>query len=188
MTEIFQEGDRYRIILTLDQYPDEPYDEGASPILQVNNSYYNSYPNATHLDMGSQYRNAKCDADIEAAANKWGADSPKFETYLRAFHGVTRVITWASSDYTYVTYDDECWRKNIGAPEGSISLEEWKAYCLGDVYVVGVEKRVTWRTDDPDYEDRDRWENVEALGGYYGYEYAREAAAEEWSAYANKRT
>jgi len=81
---------------------------------------------------------------------------------------VTRIVTWSSGDYTYVTYDDAAWREWAGAPEGSANMSEYRAYAEGDVWGWVVEKRVTWHADDPDCGDRETWEHVDSCWGYYG--------------------
>jgi hypothetical protein len=40
------------------------------------------------------------------------------------------------------------------------NLNETRAWAEGDVWFRYVEKRVTWHTDDEDFEDRDEWEEV----------------------------
>jgi hypothetical protein len=111
------------------------------------------------------------DADeyVEAAVARWGTDFDLLEKYLRAYHGATTVETWHSGDYWYVTYDPAAWREHVGAPEGSVDMSEYRAWCEGDVWGYVVEKRVTWTTDDPAYADEDRWEDAgDSCWGFYG--------------------
>jgi hypothetical protein len=155
---------RFRVRLVLDEFADEPYDDGASPLLRL--EYRHGY-RAEHVMTGS--RPADADGCVEAAAERWGTDFELLEKYLRAYHGATKVETWHSGDYWYVTYDPAAWREWAGAPEGSADMSEYRAWCEGDVWGYVVDKRVTWHTDDPDFEDEDRWEDAgDSCWGFYG--------------------
>jgi hypothetical protein len=159
------EDGRYRVRLIQDDCPDEPYDDGASPLMRLDNGHYGW--RAEHITGGTS-RPTDADSYVEAAAERWGSDFGWLEKYLRAYHGVTMVKTWHSGSYWYITYDPAAWRAWCGAPEGSADMSEYRAYCEGDVWGYVVEKRVTWHTDDPDYEDEDRWEDVDSCWGFYG--------------------
>jgi len=102
---------RFRVRLVLDEFADEPYDDGASPLLRL--EYRHGY-RAEHVMTGS--RPADADGCVEAAAERWGTDFELLEKYLRAYHGATKVETWHSGDYWYVTYDPAAWREWAGAP------------------------------------------------------------------------
>lgn len=179
------EDGRFRVKLVLDEYPDEPYDDGQSPLLQIDTHGYDHQ--ATHVMATG--RPLDDDDAVEYAVRHWQtcpADSSwrLFEKYLRAFFGVTTIETWYSGLYWYVTYDPARWREHTGAPEGSVDMSEWRAYCEGDVWGYVVQKRVTWHTDDPGYDDEDRWEDTEeSCWGFYGSDgengkYLRESALE----------
>jgi hypothetical protein len=190
-TEVLEtsEDGRYRVRLVPDEYPDEPYDDFASPLLRIEPR--GGGHRAGHIQVGGRPANA--DDTIEGAVQYWGtcpSDSgwKLLERYLRAFHGVTQIETWYSGSYWYVTYDSAAWREWCGAPAGSASMAEYRAWCEGDCWYWITEKLVTWRavnpvTDDPDYAeypDRDSWETVDSCGGYYGTEWAEEAAREAY--------
>jgi hypothetical protein len=129
--------------------------------------------------------------------NRWGTpahDGWKLvETYLRAYHGAREVITYCSGEYWYATYDTAEWRAYTGNPDAKPSLDEWRAYCEGEVYDWVIEQRERVLTSSwhisPDgttrehSSQRDSWENVDACGGYYGYEHAEAAAREHWDAH-----
>jgi len=134
---------RFRVRLVLDEFADEPYDDGASPLLRL--EYRHGY-RAEHVMTGS--RPADADGCVEAAAERWGTDFELLEKYLRAYHGATKVETWHSGDYWYVTYDPAAWREWAGAPEGSADMSEYRAWCEGDVWGYVVDKRVTWDAGD----------------------------------------
>lgn len=167
--EILETRGRFCVKLVTDDYPDKPYDDGQSPLMQIEDRYDST--RAEHIMTGN-YRPTDADAYVEAAVHRWGgpnsSDWPLVEKYLRAFHGVTAIETWHSGYYWYVTYDPAAWRAHVGAPEGSINMSEYKAYVEGDVWGWVVEKQVTWHTEDPGYEDHDDWEHVDSCFGYYG--------------------
>lgn len=170
---------RYRVKLVLDECPPEPYDDGQSPLMRLD---YRHGWSAEHVMATG--RPLDMDEYVEAAAERWGTDFDLLEKYLRAYHGATKVEAWHSGSYWYITYDPAAWREHVGAPEGSADMSEYRTWCEGDVWGYVVEKRVTWRTDDPGYEDEDRWEDTgDSCWGYYGSEgangeYLRQSARE----------
>ena len=175
------EDGRFRVKLVLDEYPAEPYDDGQSPLMRID------HHRAEHIMATG--RPTDSDDQIEGAISYWHtcpADSNwrLFEKYLRAFHGVTKIETWHSGSYWYVTYDPAAWREHVGAAKGSVDMSEYRAWCEGDVWGYVVQKRVTWRTDDPDYADEERWEATDdSCWGFYGSDgangkYLRETALE----------
>lgn len=177
---------RYRLRLVMDEYPDEPENDGQSPLMRLENR--GAGWRAEHVMVGS--RPTGDDTRIEDAAAKWGTptgkDWPKFEKYLRAYYGVTTIETYSTRDYWYVTYDPDAWREWSGAPAGSVDMSEWQAYCEGEVYGWVIEMRVTWHDVGGQLPDQHTWEEVPEDGscwGYYGYKWAKEAATEAWQSF-----
>jgi hypothetical protein len=179
------EDDRYRVRLVLDEYPDEPHDDSQSPLLRID------HHRAEHIQVGG--RPTDSDDTIEGVISYWHtcpADSNwnLFKRYLRAFHGVTKIETWHSGSYWYVTYDSAAWRKWCGAPEGGADMSEYRAWCEGDVWYWVAEKLVIWKpvnvpADDDDDVTMSTWETVDSCGGYYGSDgpnggYLRQCARE----------
>lgn len=61
-----------------------------------------------------------------------------------------------------------------------------QAWCDGDVWGYIVQEEVTWTTTNNKYlpaESRTAWETVDACWGFYGREYAEEAAREALASY-----
>jgi len=173
------EDGRFRVKLVADPYPDEPYDDGQSPLMRLDYTGYGW--KAEHVMATGRPLDA--DEYVEAAAQRWGSDFRLLEKYLRAYHGVTKVETWHSGSYWYVTYDPAWWREHVGAPEGSVDMSEYRAWCEGDVWGYVVEENVTWHADDPDYGDMSTWEHVDSCWGFYGSDgangrYLRQTALE----------
>lgn len=181
----------YRVRLEYDMYAETPYDDGMTPILRIER-----YGSPEHVGMSS--RPHDLDSAVEAAVERWGSPNGhqwfKVERFLRAFLGATTVQTWYSGDNWYVAYDTTAWREYVGTTaageEFGDLMSEWKAYVNGEVYGYVVEKRQTVETirrlvtdagDDSEEisrETADEWELVDACSGFYGYEYAAEAARE----------
>jgi hypothetical protein len=186
-SETLETSGNYRVRLEVEEGPEEPYDDTQSPLLRIDLVGYT--PKAEHI-ASKNSRPVTADAQVEEAARRWGgpnsSDWPKFERYLRAFHGVTQIVTyWSGSDW-YVTYDSAEWREAVGAPEGDASLEEYRSWCEGEVYGYVIEKRVTWATVDEAYDDMTTWEpdgDDASCWGFYGYDYAKSAALSEFKAH-----
>lgn len=189
--EVLEERNGMRLVIELDPYPEEPYDDGQAPLLRMDMQY--ACPRSEHVDGNARPHGD--DERIEEAAYRWGppgnSDWRKFEKYLRAFYGVTVIETYASQDYWYASYDSKAWRDYAGLPDNASSagdlhlLDEWKAYVEGEVYTYAIEKRVTWTAtelDYLDYPDHETWEEVDSMGSYYGREFAELRARQEWAA------
>ncbi len=201
--EILKEENGWRVTLIKDEHADEPYDDGQSPLLRIEDRYSGYHASAEHIQVGSM-RPTGNDERIEEAAQRWASKPELFEKYLRAFHGAT-TIKWYGpnnyTDHTYVTYDTSEWVKAVGfddkvAPRSkydgakAVSMAEYRAYLEGDVYGYQVERRVNvasiriisahgqhLRTIESEY---DEWEVVDSCWGFYGYTYARESALEAY--------
>jgi hypothetical protein len=193
-SETLEERNGYRVRLELENSPDEPYDCSGSPILRIDTGGYNS-TRASFVDT-SEMRPHEEDDYIINAIDHWQTnpsdiDWPKFEKYLRAFFGVRDIEIYRSQDYWYVTYDSEGWRRSLttDGADGDFkpSMDEYKAWCEGECYYYAVERQETWHADsDPDV-TMDTWEIVDSCGGFYGADYAREAALEAFVGEAGEK-
>lgn len=171
--DILKEDGRFRVKLVLDECPDEPYDEGQSPLMRMDYGYYGW--RAEHIMTAGRPTDA--DGYVETAAARCGTNFDRLTRYLIIWHGATQVIWWHSGSYWYITYDTAAWREHTGAPEHSANMDEYRAWCEGDVWGYIVQKRVTWSTEDPDYPDEERWEDTGgSCWGFYGRDYAEECA------------
>lgn len=176
------EDGRARVILVMDESPEAPYDDGGSPILRVSSDCWGRFRAEQITDVTS-YR---LPDDIAAACEHYGPQGgDRFARYLRIWHGVTVIDSYGINntravDDNFLTFDPTDWRDQVGAAAGSISLDEWRAYCEGDVWTWARQELTTWTA--PDGRTRETWETVDACGGYYGQQWATEAALEEVSA------
>jgi len=170
MTETVWETETARCVIVRDEYPEEPYDDGAAPILGFD---YGMAGWVADQKGGTSY--VVPDSIYQAAA-RFGPNNGMLERYLRMWHGVTMVERYDSRSYTYMAFDPAEWRESLGAPENSVSMTEWRAYCEGDVYGIVVEDRVEWSA--PDGRTRTEWEPRDSVWGFYGEEWARQGANE----------
>jgi hypothetical protein len=192
--EILKTSDdgKYRVKLILDEYADEPYDDGQSPLLRIRTGHYGDVRDVEHVMATG--RPTTSDDRIESAAYQWGnpgsGNFRKFEKYLRAYYGTREIETWHSGDYWFITYDTAEWRDYIGwtaenadrMPDHLVDASEYKAWCEGECYGYVIEENTLWRKDgDPD-DTMESWEEVDDCWGFYG-SYATEAALEEFGAY-----
>jgi len=188
--EVIEERDGYRVCLKIEEGPEEPYDDFQSPLLRIDPHTFK----VEHIQTGNA-RPTDDDERIEEAVSHWGttpadSDWKLFEKYLRAYYGVTQIVTYRSQDYWYVTYDSKSWRDAVGASEGSANLGEYKAWIEGEVYYWVIEKQVTWTTDDlpPGTQAAMRtWEHVDDCGSYYGDEYAEQEARRAFGEFMENR-
>jgi hypothetical protein len=187
-SEVLETRGNYRVRLVPDEDAEEPYNCGQSPLIRI--SHRSGYPHAEHV-MADE-RPTGHDKRIEYAFTRWySGDEATLRKYLRAFHGMTRWEEYRSQDYTYVTYDTAEWRAYTGfsadspMPDNAVNLDEYRAWCEGDVYGWIVEKQVNWTDDDADNHTQ-TWEEEASRWGYYGYEYAEESAREALDGFAPK--
>lgn len=184
-SEVIETHGNWRVRLEMDECADEPYNDGQCPLMRL--EYRHNGWSANHI-MASG-RPVHEDVRIEEAAQRWwSGNRENFSRYLRLFYGTTKLVEWHSQDYLYIAYDTATWRSYAGwnaehpMPEKAVQLDEYRAWCEGEVYGYVVEKRVHWTTNDPVFQDceRDEWEEIPdgSCGGFYGYKWAEEAALE----------
>lgn len=194
--DIIKESDNYRVRLELDEYPEKPYDEGATPILSREFRGYRSTWEAFN-EAGEEYVHI-----INRIAEELPGDvEENIERFLRIFCG-TYSVTWDSSEYNrYVSFDTAAWREKMGLTDEYLerstierdklsegSLTEVMAWAEGDVYGIIEERKLNRQSTtvytDPETGEEERteadsgpvWDVVEAVWGFYGRKYAVEEA------------
>jgi hypothetical protein len=179
--EIVETFGDYRAVIKLDTDAQEPYNDGATPIfrLEASNEWYRGYSAEAFNLQASPY------LDAFRRFENSGNHLEIFERYLRIFHGTIKVQQWnvgIDREWGYLAFDTAAWREEVGAPLKSLEKEDYlsevRSWAEGDVWGVGVEKRVRWSTDEEDYEDMDTWEETPDgfVWGYYGQQWAEEEA------------
>jgi hypothetical protein len=170
-----------RAVVTSDAWAEMPYDDGGSPILRIDSTILGAFAASQVTEVTSYV----LPADIASACEHYGPEGgDKFARYLRIWHGVTAIESYGpndsrATDSTFLTFDPADWRELVGAPAGSISLDEWRAYCEGDVWTVALQELVTWERRHGNgtvFETREEWETYDSCSGFYGYEYAVQSA------------
>lgn len=185
--DVIEETESLRVRLVPDISPDEPYDDGGSPLIRIDyRSTWDTY-RAEQVTGITSYR--AHDALVSAAA-RWHREPELFERYARIFHGVTKVETWHSGEAWYLACDPADWRELMGLTDEYLvahpdvvttDMTEWRAYCEGDVWGYVLEERAHWVREGTD-EERNTWEQVDSCFGFYGYDYALESAREAMAA------
>jgi len=200
--DVIHEADGYRVRLEVDEGPEKPYNDGGAPIwrLEPSRNWSDRY-DATHEDEVTSYETpSRLD---EAIGRLWGAPHDLLERYLRIFWGVTASERWHSGNYWYFTCDPKVWREKVGVSDETTQregyadglMDEWQAWCNGEVYGVIVERsvrKVTTITAHGDGEvldtavDDDAWYEEEAVWGHYGYDWAKQSAIDALSNYVDE--
>jgi len=199
--ETIEERDGYRVGLTYQYDPDEPYNDGATPLIRYDTSMWKGVVDADQVTSITSYR---IDERILDALGRFVRGSTDirgmelFARYMSIFHGTRSLVWWQSTDWHYVTFDTQHWRDAMGLTDEYLAahpevdanslanMDEYQAWCEGDVYGYLIEVKQRWRrVDDEDNvvslmdgDEMTTWEEVEAIYGFYGYDQAVEAARE----------
>lgn len=210
--DVIDEYQGYRLVLIHDPNADRPYDDGSTPLVQFSVSWQDTTVDIEQAVVTSY----SLPESILYALHHFGAHDERaretFERYLRIFHG-TRSIVWmlenenAPLAYSYVTFDTESWRTEMGLTEeylaehpdvegdGFANLDEFQAWIEGDVYGYRIERNQRWRQVDEEGEliplldapEMTTWEEEDACFGYYGHDVALGAAGEAFDAFLKER-
>lgn len=193
MSEIIEETERYRVRVEIDDDPQNPrddYEGWAAVLTQLGDRY--GQPDKDHdqriIDAWEHGRAAWKPNGVFCGTSH---DTEKVERYARAYLGAVAVDWWDdprsdSRVFGYITAE-AAEREGIPDPAGALRAElaEYAAYCEGDVYGYVIEERAHWQRTDEGHEDEERedWQVVESVWGFYGWEYAEQEARRALSAY-----
>jgi hypothetical protein len=191
--DIVKENDNYRVRLEHDDSGEKPYDEGAVPILSREFGRYGRRWEAVN-DAAEDFTGL-----LNALEERF--DEQDIERFLKIFLDAYSVRWESSENNRYLAFDTAAWREKVGLSDEWLdahteardklaegSLSEIISWANGEVYGWIVERKLATYTTykDPttgetvrETESED-WEQVESCWGYYGDEYAREAATEEF--------
>jgi hypothetical protein len=185
--EIVEESGDYRAVIKLDMDAQQPEDYGMVPVLRIDSNGYGSVKAEAFNEHAEPYVHAFNVLSDLYHGN--GYVHEVFDRYMRIFHGTVAIDSYnlgTSREYGYVAFDTAEWREKMGCTEDQMRKEEKdgdllhdvRVWAEGDVWGVGLEKRVTWSTEDEDYEDMDQWEETPDgfVWGFYGHEYAEQEA------------
>jgi hypothetical protein len=197
--DIIEERDNYRVRLQLDNDAQEPYNDGATPILRIGGDYYGRGSAVPFNKQTNGFEDA-WNRLFECARNN-AHHREIFERFLKIFHGTVKVQFYnegASNEYGYVAFDTAAWREEMGLTDeqGLLAqsllkedyLDELRSWLEGDTWGYVVERKVRAITQREDYAtgtaldpvEFDEWEEVEdgSCWGFYGREWAEQAAKE----------
>jgi hypothetical protein len=174
------DGTEYRVRLEADTDAGRPEDDGQWPILQL---YYNNrygWEAEAFNEQGKPYWEAF------NRLKEGGHVTETFERYVTIFHGAGRVVTYGPNqmtDYTYVAFNPTAWREAMGIPldrdmADEEPLAEIQAWIEGDVWGWIAE----YRNNVSGIADEEDWIDDESVWGFYGRQYAEEAAREQLQA------
>lgn len=198
--DIVKENANYRAFIVNDDSADKPYDEGAVPVLV---RYFHDYRATFEAvnEQGDPYAMA-----VTEAFNRFNRDMDLVARWLRIFYGAYSIMEDSSSEGAYLAFDTAAWRETVGLTDEYMStvpkdmldheklaegsLNEIMAWTRGEVYGFIVERRMITSTTVTDpvtgKQEATRtghtWEEVDSCYGFYGDEYAREAAEEAFDA------
>lgn len=193
--DIVKENDSYRVRLEYDDSGEKPYDEGAVPILSREFRSYSSRWEAVN-EQGKDFESI-----ISELYNRFDNEEVVIERFLKIFYGAYSVEWNSSQDNRYLAFDTAAWREKVGLSDewldahtmerGKLaegSLSEIMAWANGEVYGWIVERKLATYTTYKDHKtgetvretESEDWEQVDSCWGFYGDEYAREAATEEF--------
>lgn len=208
--DVIDEHQGYRIGLIHVPYSDPPYDEGSTPIVRFAIGLWKGTFDVEQVTSGTTH--TVNERILDAMDTFGGAEDNEralFERYMRIFHG-SRSFQWASTDeWQYVTFDTQAWRDQVGIteeylqrqrevhgvdPEGSgfANMDEYLAWCEGEVYGWAIERKQRWLPVDDDDEitsltDMTTWEEEDSCYGYYGHDVAMGAAEQAFNDFLKTR-
>lgn len=201
MSEVIETRGRYRAVLHLDEMPSKPDGDYFGYVFLLSRWGLEHW--------GKAYSTPDEDFGIKAAWEHF-RDMELVERYLRMFWDVVGFAYFDTEDSKVINvvtvadlniwgWDTEDRTKWPAKDPAENNLDEWRAYVDGDVYFYTIEERNDWHRTTETVgnslsdrynvdEDMSTWDEVDSLHGYYGDQYAREAALEALDGYAPKDT
>ena len=168
--DIVEERDGYRVRLEFDDSPEQPYDDGATPILTIERgSHVEAFNKQAEPYVGT----------VAELLQRFELDT--VERFVKIFYGATKMDSFYSDGIrgTYIAFDTAEWREAVGAAPERLQAEDYlsevRAWAEGEVYGHVVEKFDA---------DADEWEATDdgTCWGFYGREWAEQAAREALTA------
>ena len=200
--DVVEERDGYRVRLEYDDSPEQPYDDGAVPILTYDHGRVEAFNS-----QAEDYVHAV--SEILDRHGDQGIDWDTLERFVKIFYGAVKLDRWFSDGLRghYIAFDTAEWREKVGAPEtlkDEDYLSEVRAWANGEVYGYIVERELGYEKkyfdadgEDVSEETGTEWVEVEEKGrvgdgqggwkeitmpvacwGFYGREWAEQAARE----------
>lgn len=178
----------FRARVTLDEYPDAPEHDFGCPVYGYEFRGYSAdvdetprYGHESDIHSGIDFHAALM--HFYNHADRFSEALETTDRWLRVFHGgglreISSTV-WQGDPY-YLTYDTRAMREFWGQTGEMLETSdpeatEWQSYIDGDVYGIDVERATSFDDDG----EPDGWESLDqSCWGFYGEEYAKEAALE----------
>lgn len=186
----------YRVTLQRDEYPEAPDWDFQAAVIRVEGSYGRNDVEGQNSE-GRDFEDA-----LRHFVVTYGMSDGLtiFERFVTIFHDATdvrRIHGSYNRDYVeYVVFATRAMLEKWGCAEeygpeaAKGTADDWQSYLDGEVYVLTVERREqahTVRTFEGETvadEEDEVWTDLDTVGGYYGDEYAEQAAREMLTQYA----
>jgi hypothetical protein len=164
----------WRARIEYDPCAEPPFDDYAAHVVSLDDGTTEpGYVNASRIrEAWEHYRHGPGDA------------YELLTRYLGMWHGATHVEFVTPPEGYWIVFDSPERREEWGcAPERVPSnvegtAEEWRAYVVGEVYGVIVERHrtgtIAW--NDGTTDELENWGHVDSCWGFYGAEYAKQEA------------
>lgn len=203
--ELVEETETHRAFIVADPYPEEPDWDGQAHILYLDPRCHASYCDAgtvsvRHADYGRSGEAEDLASALQHAFHRHPCDGPDWELaerYLRAFYGAVSFdyMSWGDGALVFVVTHGLAYAwgcpTELAHETAGAAMQAWTQYAEGDVWGAVVEQlfhehveRTSAYWGLTEEKDRDVWDEVESVWGYYGIEYAQEQAREMLAAYA----
>lgn len=196
-TDVIETSDdgRFRVIMEQDTDCTKPMDDNHGWVTSILTHNYDTRSDYGWTDMRDPGGRLAALRHFEDSWSLPADAGDAFIRWMRLYHGIdvvettihngyrdtSNALAWIEpSEWVRVGFDD------VTAPRGShppdeetikIEIGEHNNWADGDCWGYIVQKRVTWTTDDDDFDDRDQWEDTDdSCWGFIGRDYAEEEA------------
>lgn len=187
--EVIETSGDYRVVLEPDADCEKPMDNGDGWTASVlTYSGWDTWRSRTTYEAMYDPQ-GRIDAMRYFEESEWTVEPDEsFKRYMAIFHGITvftvTVVTGEVSNALAWLEPSE--RERVGIPAEvtdkqalDIEIGEYNRWAQGDCWGYIVQKQVTWTTDDPNFADREQWEDTDdSCWGFIGLDYAEQEARE----------
>jgi hypothetical protein len=173
----------WRVRIVVDYDAELPYDESAAHVVSLDGNQYDAPAGADADSVRRAWSYYQTDA---SGIGHWRDEYALTERYLRIWHGASHFEYVSSCDGSWIVFDSAERREAWGCDPEHVpsnvngTASEWRACVESDVYGIVVERFRTGHTvwNDGTEDDPEEWAVIESVWGFYGAEYAQQAARE----------
>lgn len=168
-TVIAEQG-QYRVVAKMDECPNQPEWQGYPSVILSHARHggmTESWKGAVDMDAIQRALNELDDEVFDRWAKIFGSDLVNWkEAGLSEDDPEAEIHVLHATGYSQGDY----WTLLTWMPKGSeapdADEDELVNWARGDAYYLELQKKVTWTTDDPDFEDQEEWEEVDTVWGF----------------------